>query len=462
MNCPKCNYDLPDDARFCLGCGAPVQLNCSSCSTPLPAGAKFCLSCGQPVGGQQEGKTGSRDDILGYCGGCGLAIRGSDPHFKCVSCNRLYTAQFRFLDRPVCGNCAYKGGTAQQLEKELSAEREAAAKAKELAAQKEKARLAQARQREEELAARLRQEAARKARLDALVLLVEKYLARDQLDLAEEELENLGTHLAEDGDPGADGDFQRLQAALEKARSETRPHICPVTGMEFVNIPAGEFQMGDVWGDGEDVEKPTRLVCLPAFQLAKYPVTQSQWLEVMGGENPAASCEERSVHPDKPVINVDWDDAHEFISRLNRESGCSYRLPSEAEREYAARSGGSRDKYSGTSSESSLSAYGWYNKNSDDRTHSVGRKRPNDLGLYDMSGNVFEWCEDVWHTDYKGAPCDGSAWTSGGDSSQRVYRGGSWLSFSRGCRVAFRGGLHRGNGNSCLGFRLSQDSLAGG
>jgi len=168
--------------------------------------------------------------------------------------------------------------------------------------------------------------------------------------------------------------------------------------------------MGDIWGDGGENEKPVHLVIVPAFQLAKYPVTQSQWLKVMGGENPAVSSGEKFVHPEKPVINVSWDDAREFISRLNRKSGCSYRLPSEAEWEYAARSCGGRDKYSGTSSESSLSAYGWYIKNSDYRVHVVGWKRSNDLGLYDMSGNVWELCEDSCHDNYKGAPCDGSAW----------------------------------------------------
>jgi len=354
MNCPKCKTQLPLESKFCLSCGAQVLQNCSACLTSLPLGAKFCFSCGQLVVLQSSsaGKATS-SDILGYCVGNGSAIRSSDPHFRCLQCRQLYIEKYRFQDHPVCVSCAYKDGTALQLEKE--------------------------------------------------------------------------------------------------------PHICPVTGMEFVNIPAGEFQMGDVWGDGGGNEKPTHLVTVPAFQLVKYPVTQSQWLEVMGGENPAASSGEKFVHPDKPVINVSWDDAHEFISRLNRKSGCSYRLPSEAEWEYAARSGGSRDKYSGTSCEASLSAYGEYcDKNGDDRTHSVGRKRPNDLGLYDMSGNVWEWCEDSWHKDYEGAPCDGSAWTSGGYSSQRVCRGGSWFNSSRCCRVAFRLRSHQGDRVCSLGFRLSQ------
>ncbi len=245
--------------------------------------------------------------------------------------------------------------------------------------------------------------------------------------------------------------FHNRPTVYQQEEVRKKSHIDPVPGMDFVIVPEGEFHMGD----GTDYERPIHLVTISSFQMAKYPVTQSQWLEVMGGENPAASSGKQFVDPNKPVINVNWDDAKEFIRKLNRKSGCNYRLPSESEWEYAARSGGSRDKYSGTSAESSLSAYAQYGQ---DHLQKIGKKRPNDLELYDMSGNVWEWCEDCWHNDYKGAPTDGSAWTSGGNSSQRVLRGGSWDDSSAYCRVACRVRFVQGHHSYLLGFRLSQDS----
>jgi len=406
MQCQKCNQNLPDEAKFCLGCGTPVQLNCSSCQTPLPGGAKFCLSCGQAVAGDDTSSGNMSPGILGYCAGGGSAIRASDPHFKCLRCEKLFTEKFRFHDHPVCESCAYKDGTAQQLEKELSAEREAEARAKE--------------------------EQLQKKRAEQERLVAEQRALQERQQKEEEE-----------------------RRAKEAAEAKTKPHVCPVTGMEFVIVPAGEFQMGDVWGDGENNEKPTHLVNVAAFQMAKYPVTQAQWLKVMGGENPATEYGSDFVHSNKPIINVSWDDAKEFIKRLNRKSGCHYRLPSEAEWEYAARSGGSRDKYSGTSSESSLSAYAQFKQK---HLQEVGKKRPNDLELYDMSGNVWEWCEDTWHDNYQGAPTDGSAWTSGDSGSLRVCRGGSWSFSSEVCRVAYRGRYVQGFRVFNLGFRLSQDS----
>jgi formylglycine-generating enzyme required for sulfatase activity len=232
--------------------------------------------------------------------------------------------------------------------------------------------------------------------------------------------------------------------------------------MEFVIVPAGSYQMGDVWGDEfcrdlGDSCKPVHQVEMQELQLGKYPVSQAQWLAVMGGENPAEKSSEEFVDPDKPVINVSWDDAQSFVTRLNgkTENRFGYRLPSEAEWEYAARSGGNRDKWSGTSDISRLSEYACYRQRS---TLNIGQKRPNSLGLHDMSGNVWEWCQDLWHDTYDGAPSDGSAWMTGGDEKKRVLRGGCWCLSASFCRSARRSWRYRFISCYNLGLRIALDS----
>jgi formylglycine-generating enzyme required for sulfatase activity len=165
----------------------------------------------------------------------------------------------------------------------------------------------------------------------------------------------------------------------------------PTTGMEFVAVPGGCFQMGDTFGDRESDEKPVHQVCVSDFSIGKYEVTQGQWKAVMDS-NPSrfSSCGDNC-----PVESVSWDDAQQFIRRLNKQSSTSYRLPTEAEWEYAARSGGKREKYSGGND---VDAVAWYYGNSA-KTHSVGQKQPNGLGIFDMSGNVWEWCSD-WFGGY--------------------------------------------------------------
>ncbi len=234
-----------------------------------------------------------------------------------------------------------------------------------------------------------------------------------------------------------------------------------ITGMEFVWIPGGSFEMGDVLGDNEfDDEFPVHRVNLKGFYLARYAVTQGQWVKITGN-NP-----NRFKKGDNyPVENVSWDDAQEFIEKLNKQSGRNYSLPSEAQWEYAAREGGKKVRF-GTGKDiigpaeanfdgseewkESYSRVGEYRGT----TVPVDSFSPNALGLYNMSGNVWEWCQDVWHDNYQGAPTDGSAWESGGDGSIRVFRGGSWDGDPRGLRAAFRGGSGADARSSYLGFRL--------
>jgi len=218
----------------------------------------------------------------------------------------------------------------------------------------------------------------------------------------------------------------------------------PILGAKFVLIPAGTFTMG---GSGSDETRHQVTISQP-FYMQTTEVTQGQWQKVMGS-NPShfSSCGN-----DCPVEMVSWNDVQDFISRLNRQEGTDkYRLPTEAQWEYAARSGGRQEEYAGTSSESNLGDYAWYGANSGSKTHSVGQKKPNGLGLYDMSGNVWEWVQD-WYGNYpSGSVTDHEGPSSG---SFRVYRGGSWSNDARNCRSAARHSNDPGSRSVSLGFRL--------
>jgi formylglycine-generating enzyme required for sulfatase activity len=185
--------------------------------------------------------------------------------------------------------------------------------------------------------------------------------------------------------------------------------------LEMIFVPGGSFKMGSPEGTGDDEEKPQHDVTVPGFYIGKYPITQEQWKAVMG-KNPSHF----KGDPALPVECISWNDAKKYCEKLARMTGQVYRLPSEAEWEYACRAGTTGD-HAGEPN-----AIAWYWDNSDNKTHPVGQKSPNAFGLFDMHGNVMECCEDVWHDSYKDAPTDGSAWLSGGDSIHRVVRGGSW------------------------------------
>jgi len=189
---------------------------------------------------------------------------------------------------------------------------------------------------------------------------------------------------------------------------------CP----EMVTLPAGSFVMGSSIGTEEDAFTPSRTVSIKAFSIGKYEVTQAQWLSVMG-------TKPSMFKGDKlPVEQITWKQAKEYCRKLSEKTGQTYRLPTEAEWEYAARAGSQTDFYFGSDA-SRINDYAWFDENSDETTHPVGERLPNAFGLYDMYGNVWEWTADCWNTSYLGAPVDGSAWTTG-DCSMRVVRGGSW------------------------------------
>ncbi|SFM31184.1 formylglycine-generating enzyme family protein [Methanolobus profundi] len=240
------------------------------------------------------------------------------------------------------------------------------------------------------------------------------------------------------------------------ARREHPVTLVNSIGMEFVSIPSGEFQMGSVvpeknWYRNEG---PVHKVNIKrSFYLGRYLVTQEQWSEIM--ENDPSKFKGSG----RPVDRVSWSAGQEFIARLNeKEDTVRYRLPSEAEWEYACRAG-SITRYSFGDSETELDPYCYYG-NQDIGSHPVGEKKPNNWGLYDMHGNLWEWMQDVYHDSYDNAPRDGSAREDlDGSRSMRVLRGGSWQTPAVGCRSASRYYLPsvvRRN-SSRVGLRLVRD-----
>ncbi|MBW4615529.1 MAG: SUMF1/EgtB/PvdO family nonheme iron enzyme [Desmonostoc vinosum HA7617-LM4] len=227
--------------------------------------------------------------------------------------------------------------------------------------------------------------------------------------------------------------------------------------LNMVQIPSGTFTMGSPAGEKErsSDEGPQHQVTVPEFFMGKYEVTQAQYQAIMGN-NPSNFKGEK-----RPVEKVSWNDAVEFCKKLSQRMGRTYRLPSEAEWEYACRAGTTTPFYFGETITSDLANYnGTYTYASASKgqyrqqTTEVGIFPPNAFGLYDMHGNVWEWCQDYYHDNYQGAPTNGSAWFNDNDNQYRLLRGGSWYNDPENCRSAFRfrnGADYRLDG---IGFRV--------
>jgi formylglycine-generating enzyme required for sulfatase activity len=223
---------------------------------------------------------------------------------------------------------------------------------------------------------------------------------------------------------------------------------CP----EMVVIPASSFIMG---GNDSADEKPPHKVTIRSFALARTEVTQGYWKSVMGS-NPSRF---NQCGDDCPVENVSWDDIQVFIQRLSVKTDKIYRLPSEAEWEYAARSGNAGN-WSFGNDESLVGQHAWHSANSGDKPHAVAGKQPNPWGLFDMHGNVWEWVEDCFHGSYSVAPMDGSAWTTMCSNDNRVLRGGSWVSAPALLRSGYRLRSSPDSRSGNFGFRLARTLLA--
>lgn len=212
---------------------------------------------------------------------------------------------------------------------------------------------------------------------------------------------------------------------------------------EMIYVEGGTFQMGS--DSGEPDESPVHSVTLSSFNIGKYEVTQAQWTAVMGN-NPSSfsGCE------NCPVENVSWYDVHDFIRKLNAQTGKNYRLPTEAEWEYAAK-GGEKSRGYTYSGSNDLGSLAWHYINSGSKTHAVGGKQANELGIYDMTGNVGEWCSD-WHGTYNSYSETNSTGALTGNF--RLLRGGSWSDLANFCRSASRNWGVPGGSYDFGGFRL--------
>lgn len=223
-----------------------------------------------------------------------------------------------------------------------------------------------------------------------------------------------------------------------------------VGGVTFkmIAVEGGTFTMGATNEQGDDAfsdEKPTHSVTLSSYSIGETEVTQALWQAVMGS-NPSYFS-----GSNKPVEKVSWDDCQDFIRRLNALTGENFRLPTEAEWEYAAR-GGNKSwgyKYAGSNN---IDNVAWYHDNSGSQTHNVATKSPNELGLYDMSGNVYEWCQD-WYGSYSSGSQTNPTGSASGD--YRVGRGGNWVGSARRCRVSLRDDYDPAYRSSGIGLRLA-------
>ncbi len=246
---------------------------------------------------------------------------------------------------------------------------------------------------------------------------------------------------------------------------------------ELIAIKGGEFEMGS---NKSYLEQLIHRVAVPSFYLGRYPITNQQFLPFLHEKGNQAeggttwvninvsyngvNCGIEQVkggfacirgQENHPMIYVSWYGARAYCNWLSEKTGKNFRLPSESEWEYAAKGGSNKHnfQYSGSNH---LSEVGWHTGNSHGQTKPVGLKYPNPLDLYDMSGNVWEWCADHWHENYEGAPKDGSAWIKGGDQKRRVVRGGSWNGNDSFCRVSDRTRSTTDIRYMNIGFRVSR------
>jgi formylglycine-generating enzyme required for sulfatase activity len=265
----------------------------------------------------------------------------------------------------------------------------------------------------------------------------------------------------------------RVNAKGEQIRKESkqsqyfRQDLGNDITLEMVAIPGGTFTMGSPPNekDSYDDERPQQKVNVPPFFIGKYPITQSQWKAIAATAKIDIDLETNPSNfkgDELPVERVNWYQATEFCKRLSRETKREYRLPSEAEWEYACRAGTTTPFYFGETITGELANYNASKTYAEEakgeyrsETTPVGQFPPNAFGLYDMHGNVWEWCADTWHGNYDGAPTDGSVWIKNGNDNRSFLRGGSWFYRPNCCRSAYRNGSNRRDYNNVsIGFRV--------
>lgn len=241
---------------------------------------------------------------------------------------------------------------------------------------------------------------------------------------------------------------QITPAPVVSSSGETLTFTVKGVSFKMVFVEGDTFTMGCTSEQGSDCyedEKPSHSVTLSNYYIGQTEVTQALWKAVMGS-NPSYFMKGDNY----PVEKVNWNDCQDFIKKLNRLTGKKFALPTEAQWEYAAR-GGKQSKHYKYAGSNTISNVAWYYGNSNSTTHPVATKSPNELGIYDMSGNVWEWCSD-WYGSYSSSYQTNPTGPSSG--SYRVYRGGSWYFSAGNCRVSNRSGSSPANRSSNLGLRL--------
>jgi formylglycine-generating enzyme required for sulfatase activity len=233
-----------------------------------------------------------------------------------------------------------------------------------------------------------------------------------------------------------------IQKKTENSKPDP-PYTPQAPNIEMVSIPGGTFWMGSTSSEAESNEQPVHAVTLSSFSIGKYEVTQGQWKAVMG-TNPS----QFQKGDNYPVEQVSWDDCDQFIKKLNQLTGRHYRLPTEAEWEYACRAGTTGDRYG------DMNSIAWYDINSGNTPHPVGEKPYNAFGLHDTLGNVSEWCQDYYGLYSSEAQANPKGPTSG---TRRLGRGGSWASLAHNVRASDRASSAQGGRYITLGFRLALD-----
>ena len=345
----------------------------------------------------------------------------------------------------------------QRLEAEAEAERqrllaEAEAERQRLEAEAERQRLEAERQRLEAEAERQRLEAEAEAERQRLIAEAEAERQRLEAEAEQQRLEAEAERQRLEAEAEAERqrlfeESERKKAEAERAKSQPKTFTVNGVTFELLYVKGGTFTMGctpEQNGDCNNDEKPTHSVTLDDYYIGKFEVTQDLWTAVMG-KNPS-----NKKGDNLPVENVSWNDAQDFIRQLNQMTGEHFSLPTEAQWEYAAR-GGSKSKGYKFSGGNILSNVAWYADNSGSTPHQVGTKDPNELGLYDMSGNVWEWCYDLYGNYSSESQNNPTGPTSG---SVRVLRGGSWSYFAGLARVSYRLYGQPGSRFSGRGFRL--------
>lgn len=462
--CPTCGQDNPLSARHCTHCGASLKelyRPCQTCGIENRIDQKFCQGCGANLEVQRELENLQRairqhEEEYLFAELVALAERGlelapGDELFaKTLADARERLAQIEELHNQLKNLHPSRFDRRIEIMEALLRLRPTDAEAAQLLGKTQQER---ERYRQDLLRRQLR---ARRRQAIIIGLLVAGVLLALGLGFAfrsasapsatKDSAPAVPEPTPDDSDsvPAVPTQTPTVEAPGKKVESNFTENLGHGVRLELIWIPAGSFMMGSE--DGRENESPRHRVNIADFWIGKFEVTQEQY-EAVTGKNPSKFQGARN-----PVERVSWMEAKAFCDRLTNQTGRRYRLPTEAQWEYACRAGNTGAWCFGDD-QRQLDKYSWHNQGSARRTHPVGMKQPNDWGLFDMHGNVFEWCRDGYHAGYQGAPPDGSEWPEP-DASLRIMRGGCWSQDLTVCRSASRSFASPNHPDATIGFRV--------